>query len=148
MGPTWELLAPGWAHMGPTWDMSAPCGPHASPMNLVQGSYGDKCASITCNIMHAYHFMPERGITDAISSIYELQERFHMVNKTLYMGLVNLEKAFDQTPRLIIWWALGRLGFENWLLCPTQSMYEYARSRVLVATWVNLQFESKSLPGL
>ena len=52
------------------------------------------------------------------------------------MGLVNLEKAFDQTPRLIIWWALGRLGFENWLLCPTQSMYENARSRVLQPEWI------------
>ena len=36
-----------------------------------------------------------RGITDAISVVRQLQEKYLNANKRLYMAFIDLEKAFD-----------------------------------------------------
>ena len=51
-------------------------------------------------------------------------------NKTLYMAFAHLEKAFHHVPWHVIWWALHKLGIEEWLVLLIQSLYENARSRV------------------
>ena len=51
-------------------------------------------------------------------------------NKTLYKVFVDLEKAFDRVPRNVIWWAMRKLGIEEWLVRVVQSMYENVSSRV------------------
>ena len=51
-------------------------------------------------------------------------------NKTLYMAFVHLEKAFHHVPWHVIWWALHKLGIEEWLVLLIQSLYENARSRM------------------
>ena len=48
------------------------------------------------------------------------------------MALVDLEKAFDRVPRKVIWWALRKLGVEEWIVLLVQGMYANARSRVRV----------------
>ena len=45
------------------------------------------------------------------------------------MAFVDLEKAFDQVPRKVIWWALRKLGVEEWIVRLVQGMYANARSR-------------------
>ena len=52
--------------------------------------------------------------------------------KTLYMVFVDMENALDGVPRYVVWWALLRIGFEEWLVQLIQSMYDDARSRVRV----------------
>ena len=37
-------------------------------------------------------------------------------NKRLYMAFIDLEKAFDRVPRKVIWWALRKLGVEEWIV--------------------------------
>ena len=51
-------------------------------------------------------------------------------NKTLCMAFVHLEKSFHHVPWHVIWWALHKLGIEEWLVLLIQSLYENARSRV------------------
>ena len=50
------------------------------------------------------------------------------MNKKLYMAFVDLEKAFDHVPRKVIWWALRKLGVEEWIMQLVQGMYANARS--------------------
>ena len=78
-------------------------------------------------------FMSGRGTTDAIFIVRQLQEKHLAANKPLYMAFVDLEKAFDRVPRDVIWWAMRKLGIDEWLVHLVQSMYKDVRSRVRVA---------------
>ena len=42
------------------------------------------------------------------------------------MAFVDLEKAFDCVPRKVIWWALRKLGVEEWIVQLVQGMYANA----------------------
>ena len=90
-----------------------------------------------------FGFVPERGTTDAIFVVRQLQEKYLAVNKRLYMAFVNLEKAFDCVPRKVIWWALRKLGVEEWFVWLAQGMYANARSRVRVGEGFCKEFEVK-----
>ena len=87
-------------------------------------------------------FVPGRGTTDAIFVVRQLQEKYLAVNKMLYMAFVDLEKAFDRVPRKVIWWALRKLGVEEWMRL-VQGMYANALSRVHVGHGFSKEFEVK-----
>ena len=59
------------------------------------------------------------------------------------MAFVDLEKAFDCVPRKVIWWALKKLGVEEWIVQLVQGMYANARSRVRVGQGFSKEFEVK-----
>ena len=59
------------------------------------------------------------------------------------MAFVDLEKAFDRVPRKVIWWALRKLGVEEWIVRLVQGMYANARSRVRVGERYSEEFEVK-----
>ena len=59
------------------------------------------------------------------------------------MAFVDLEKAFDQVPRKVIWWALRKLGVEEWIVRLVQGMYANARSHVHVGEGYSEEFEVK-----
>ena len=79
-----------------------------------------------------YGFVPGRGTTDAIFVVRQLQEKFRANKKPLYFCFVDLEKAFDRVPRKVIWWAMRKLGVEEWLIRVVQAMYNNSKSRVRV----------------
>ena len=80
-----------------------------------------------------FGFVPGRGTTDAIFVVRHLQEKYLAANKRLYMAFVDLEKAFDRVPRKVIWWALRKLGVDEWIVHLVQRMHSNARSRVRMA---------------
>ena len=90
-----------------------------------------------------FGFVPGRGTTDAIFVVRQLQEKYLAVNKRLYMAFVDLEKAFDRVPRKVIWWALRKLGVEEWIVRLVQGMYANAGSRVRVGEGFSKEFEVK-----
>ena len=90
-----------------------------------------------------FGFVPGRGTTDAIFVVRQQQEKYLAVNKRLYMAFVDLEKAFDHVPRKVIWWALRKLGVEEWIVRLVQGMYANARSRVRVGGGFSKEFEVK-----
>ena len=58
------------------------------------------------------------------------------------MAFVDLEKAFDRVPRDVIWWAMRKLGIDEWLVRLVQSIYMYkdVRSRVRVGDGYSKEF--------
>ena len=88
-----------------------------------------------------FGFVPGRGTTDAIFVVRQLQEKYLAVNKRLYMAFVDLEKAFDRVSRKVIWWALRKLGVEEWIVRLVQGMYTNARCRVRVGEGFSKEFE-------
>ena len=90
---------------------------------------------------------PGRGTTDALFIIRQLQEKFlsrkdlNDKNLTLFFAFVDLEKAFDRVPRKVLWWAMRKVGVEEWIVRLVQAMYNNARSRVRVGSEYSEEFE-------
>src|SRR5271163_2987261 len=59
------------------------------------------------------------------------------------MAFVDLEKAFDRVPRAVLWWALRKLGVEEWLINVTKAMYEGAPTAVKLRDDESKEFEVK-----
>jgi len=70
-----------------------------------------------------FGFMKDKGTTDAIFTVRQMQENFRVKGKKLYFGFVDSEKAFDRVPREVIRWAMRKLGVEEWLVSAVMSMY-------------------------
>ena len=79
-----------------------------------------------------FGFRPGRGTTDAIFITRQLQEKYLAKNRKLYFAFVDLEKAFDRVPRKVLWWALRRVGVEEWMVKVVACMYENAHSQIRV----------------
>ena len=77
-----------------------------------------------------FGFMPGRGTTDAIFILWQAHEKYLGKHKGLYFAFVDLEKAFDLVPRKVLWWALRKLGVDEWLIRTIQAMYANAKSSV------------------
>ena len=90
-----------------------------------------------------FGFVPGRGITDAIFVVRQLQEKYLAANKRLYMAFVDLEKAFDRVPWKVIWWALRKLGVEEWIVRLVHGLYANARSHVHIGEGYSEEFEVK-----
>ena len=93
-----------------------------------------------------FAFVPGRGTTDAIFIIRQLQEKFlsrYLNNKnlTLFFAFVDLEKALDHVPRKVLWWAMRKVGVEEWIVRLVQAMYNNARSWVRVGSEYSEEFE-------
>ena len=55
----------------------------------------------------------------------------------------DLEKAFGRVPRKVTWWALRKLGVDEWIVRLVQGMYSNARSRVRVGEEYSEEFKVK-----
>ena len=77
-----------------------------------------------------FGFMPGRGTTDAIFGARRMQEGYVGRKKNLFMGFVDLEKAFDWVPKRVIEWAVKRRGVPELLVRAVMKMYEGAETKV------------------
>jgi len=51
-----------------------------------------------------FGFMKGKGTNDAIFMARQMQENFRVKGKKLYIGFVDLKKAFNRVPREVISW--------------------------------------------
>ena len=79
-----------------------------------------------------FGFVRGKGTTYAIFILRQMQEKFLAKKKNLYLEFVDLEKAFDRVPRDVIWWAMRKLGVEEWAVKVVQALYTGAKGRVRV----------------
>ena len=90
-----------------------------------------------------FGFMPGRGTTDAIFILRQVQEKYLAKNLPLYFAFIDLEKAFDRVPREVIWWAMRKLGLEEWIINLVKAMYNNATSKVRINGTYSDPFEVK-----
>ena len=64
--------------------------------------------------------------------------------KELWMAFVDLEKAFDRVPREVVWWALRKVGVDEWLVDVIKAMYVGNTTAVLMKGQVSAEFEVQS----
>jgi hypothetical protein len=90
-----------------------------------------------------FGFSAGKGTVDAIFILRQVQEKFLEKNKELWMAFVDLEKAFDRVPREVLWWAMRKLGVDEWMVKVIKSMYEGATTAVKVKGGESKEFEVK-----
>ena len=61
-------------------------------------------------------------------------------NRILYFAFVDLEKAFDRVPDMVLRCAMRSLGIDELVVRAVQSMYSNARSRVRVGSSYSEEF--------
>ena len=88
-----------------------------------------------------FGFTPGRSVTDTIYILQEMQEK-HLIRKTeICFAHLDLEKAFDRVPRSVLWWAMRKLGFDEWIVRLVKVMYDGANSRVRLNGCFSERFE-------
>jgi len=70
-----------------------------------------------------FGFTLGKGTTDAVFIVRQMQEKYLAKKKEQWMAFVDLEKAFDRVPREVVWWALRKVGVEEWIVKVIQSVY-------------------------
>jgi hypothetical protein len=90
-----------------------------------------------------FGFSPGRGTTDAIFIVRQVQEKYLAKKQEVWMAFVDLEKAFDRVPREVIWWAMRKLGVDEWLVKVVQAMYEGVTTAVKLGEEVSAEFPVK-----
>ena len=59
--------------------------------------------------------MPERGTIHVVFILRRMQEENHAKGKTLYMCLVDKEKASDRVPRKVLEWAMSKKEYKEYI---------------------------------
>ena len=72
-----------------------------------------------------FGFIPGRGTTDAIFVVRQLQEKYLAPTRD-YIAFADVEKGSDRMPPKVIWWALRKLGVEEWIMRLVHGMYANA----------------------
>src|SRR3989442_865967 len=75
--------------------------------------------------------------------LYVRSKKSSLENKELWIAFVDLEKAFDRVPRDVLWWALRRVGVEEWLIKVIKSIYEGCTTSVRMNGEESENFEVK-----
>ena len=63
-----------------------------------------------------FSFGSGRGTMDDIFIVRQIQEKYLANKRELCMAVVDLEKTFDRVPRKAFWWALRKVGVDEWLV--------------------------------
>ena len=90
-----------------------------------------------------FGFVPGRGTTDAIFIVRQVQEKTLRKNKKLFLGFVDLEKAFDRVPREVVKWALRKERVPEALISAVMATYKGAKTAVKVGCGMSEDFEVK-----
>ena len=90
-----------------------------------------------------FGFIPVTGTINALFILRKLQDEYHANGKKLYMCFVDLERAFDRVSRKLLEWSMRKKGIPEVLVRSVMSLYEAAKTRVIVDYELSEEFEVK-----
>ena len=90
-----------------------------------------------------YGFMPERATIDAVFISKKMQEEYHAKGKKLHICFVDIEKAFDRVPRIVLEWAMRKKEIPEVLVRSVMSLHEGAKTKERVDSELSEEFEVK-----
>ena len=90
-----------------------------------------------------FGFMPGVGTTVAIFIMRQVRGRHQAKKKKLYYAFVDVEKAFDRVPRVVVRWTLQKLGVDEWLIHTVMALYTEACTVVRTVAGPSESFEVK-----
>ncbi|PFX13419.1 Retrovirus-related Pol polyprotein from type-1 retrotransposable element R2 [Stylophora pistillata] len=88
-------------------------------------------------------FRPNKGTTDMIFSVRQLQEKCMEQNKPLYLAIIDLTKAFNTVARELLWDVLVRSGCPRKFINMIKLMHDQMTTTVLVNDGNSTPFEVK-----
>jgi hypothetical protein len=88
-------------------------------------------------------FMPGCGTIDDIFMLRQIQEKYQHKMRSLYLCLVDLEKAFDRVPRRVIEWALRKKAVPERMVQVVMGMFTRASTVVKVKDEFSDPFDVK-----
>ena len=91
------------------------------------------CEKVSADNMQ-FGFIPGRGTTDVIFILVLLQEKYLNKKKNDYFAFVNLERALDPVPPTALWWAVQKLGIDEWSIQTVKFMYYNVHSKVRITS--------------
>jgi hypothetical protein len=71
-----------------------------------------------------FGFMPGRSIIKAIFLISQLMKRCREQKKDMHMSFIDVEKAYDNVPRNVMWWALQKHKVSSKYITLIKDMYD------------------------
>ena len=86
-------------------------------------------------------FKPGRSTTDAIYTLEQMQEKHLSRKQKTSFTFVGLEKAFDRVLCFVLWWAMRKLGIDEWTVSLVKVMYDDPNSKVRVNSWFSEKHE-------
>ena len=88
-------------------------------------------------------FRTNKGCSDAIFILRQLQEKHIEWNNPLYMAFIDQEKAFDRIVRAELWKCLAERGIFGELLRAVQSLYVCSQAAIRTRAGETEWFEVK-----
>ena len=101
-------------------------------MNVVETVLEKRLCRIVSVDEMEFGIMPERVTIDAVYILIRMQQEYHAKGNKLYICFVELEKAFDRISWKVLKWALRKKGIPDVLVRSVMSLYEGAKTRVMV----------------
>ena len=89
-------------------------------------------------------FRSNRGTTDMVFALRQIQEKCREQNKGLYISFVDLTKAFDTVNREALWHILNRLGCPPKFVTMTKLLHEEQMGKVRLGNDLSRPFEIRN----
>src|SRR5215469_5652612 len=88
-------------------------------------------------------FRKGRGCVDQVFAMKGLCEKYREKGKEIYLGFMDLEKAYDRIDREALWRVVRKYGVNGRLMTALKSFYVNSRAIVKVGGWMGEMFDVK-----
>ncbi|GJT08203.1 retrovirus-related pol polyprotein LINE-1 [Tanacetum coccineum] len=115
-------------------------------MKLWERVIGRRMRRVTTVFENQFGFIPGRSSVEAIHLIRSLMEKYRVRQRDLHMAFLDLENAYDNVPRELIWRTLVDKGTPRRYIKVIRDMYNGVKTRVRTSIENTKSFPVKNIP--